>query len=118
MFLWFHIILALALIVLLFLDLTRKNGYRPFVIAIRTIYIIFILDGLLLYPLAWMRDPIMAYVKVILSILVICYLEYLVVQRFKNQISKRDVWIGVILLVALIVLGLFTAGFRPWIKLI
>ena len=108
MFLWLHIILALALIALLTMDLMKKGGYRPFVIGIRTIYIIFILDGLWLYPLAWMRDPKLAFVKVIFSLLVICFLEYLVVQRFKNQITKRDVWIGVILLVILIILGLFT----------
>ena len=117
MFLWLHIILALALVILLFLDLRRKGGYRPYVFAIRTIYIIFVLDGLWLYPLAWMRAPRLAFFKVIVSILVICFLEYLVVQRFKNQMTKRDLWIGLILLVALIVLGLFTAGFRPWIHL-
>ena len=117
MFSWLHIILVIALLVLLFLDLRRKGGARPYVMAIRTIYIIFVLDGLWLYPLAWMRNPIMAYFKVIASILVICFLEYLVVQRFKNQLSKCDVWIGVILLLVLIVLGLFTANFLPWVKL-
>lgn len=115
MFLWMHVVLVIALLVLLFLDLKRKGGYRPYVMGIRTIYIIFVLDGLWLYPVAWLRDPILSYVKVIFSILVICFLEYLIVQRFKNQLSKRDVWIGIILLIVLIVLGLFAAGFRPWI---
>ena len=115
MFLWMHIALVIALLVLLFLDLKHKSGYRPYVMAIRIIYIIFILDGLWLYPIAWLRSPILSYIKVILSILVICFLEYLIVQRFKNQLSKRDVWIGIILMIILIILGLFAASFRPWI---
>lgn len=80
-------------------------------------YILFILDGLWLYPLAWMRTPLLAYFKVIASILVICFLEYLVVQRFKNQLSKLDIWLGVILLLALIILGLATAQWGPWVNL-
>ncbi|QBP18963.1 DUF1516 family protein [Acetilactobacillus jinshanensis] len=117
MFTWLHIILVVALLVFLFLDLRRKGGYRPYVFAIRTIYILFILDGLWLYPLAWMRTPLLAYFKVIASILVICFLEYLVVQRFKNQLSKLDIWLGVILLLALIILGLATAQWGPWVNL-
>lgn len=116
MFLWLHIFLALAILVLLSYDLSQKGGNKYCVMALRTMYIIMLLDGLWLYPLSWMHGPIIAFLKVVLSILVICYLEFLVTRRFQNTITKKDIWLGVLFLAFLIILGICLTQGRPWVQ--
>ncbi|MDF7627200.1 DUF1516 family protein [Lactobacillaceae bacterium L1_55_11] len=117
MYLWLHIILAVALIVLLVLDLRKTNGSLPIAMTIRGIYVVMIIDGIILLGKAWHRSPVLASAKVLFSLVVIGFIEVLMAKRARNQVTKSDFYRIAIELVLLIILGLFTAGFRPWIHL-
>lgn len=117
MLLWLHIALVLLLLVLLCLNLSRKNGSKICMMLIRVLYILFIIDGICLVPKAWERNAILTVVKILASVGLIGFLEFIMAQRMKNKMSSQLILALVIVLVAFIILGLFTAGFRPWIHL-
>lgn len=117
MYLWLHIIVALAMIVLLIVDLRKENGSLPVAMTIRTLYLVMLADGIYLAFKAWHRAPVLVSFKIVASILVIGYIEYLMARRARNQLKQSDYYIAAGIIVLLVILGLFTAGFRPWIHL-
>lgn len=117
MLLWLHIVLVVVLLGLLSLDLSRKGGSKVGMMLIRVLYILFIIDGICLLPKAWGRNAILASIKVLASFGLIGFLEFIMAQRMKNRINAKLILTLTVVLVIFIILGLFTAGFRPWIRL-
>ncbi|XIF19870.1 MAG: DUF1516 family protein [Acetilactobacillus jinshanensis] len=74
----------MVLLIFLFLDLRKRNGSKFDTIIIRTLYILFILDGAFLLPAAMSRHPLLAFVKAGASLCMIGFLEFLMAKRAKN----------------------------------
>ncbi|MHA8110482.1 DUF1516 family protein [Lactobacillaceae bacterium Melli_B4] len=116
MFLWLHLIFALILVISVSMALLLRSGNQFYVMIARFCYLVFIVSGIILFPHAFNRDPLLTIVKVVIALGLIGMLEVTFAKQKKGQLTKQ--WLGIIAVTMLIVIvvGLILAGGRPFIR--
>ncbi|MBW1604974.1 DUF1516 family protein [Lactobacillus sp. Sy-1] len=116
MVLWLHVIFALILLISTVMALSLKSGNQFYVMLDRFCYLIFIVSGIILFPHAWNRSPILAIAKVVAAVALIGILEVSFAKQKRNQLTKQWISILVVLVILVILLGVIIAGGHPFIK--
>ncbi|UQS87228.1 YisL family protein [Nicoliella spurrieriana] len=116
MILWLHIIFALILIISTVMALSLRSGNQFYVMIDRFCYLVFLVSGIVLFPHAWDRNPILTVAKVVAAIILIGLLEMTFAKQKKHQLNKTWITTLAVLLIIVLLLGVILAGGRPFFK--
>lgn len=118
MFLWIHLIFAVLLIVLVITALCKKNNFKPYMMATRVSYLVFIVTGIVLFSKAFERDAMFTILKALSAIFLIGLIEMAYAQKTKKSLTVGLVMSLILVFALVIVIGLIVAGGRPFIHFI
>ncbi|UQS84742.1 YisL family protein [Apilactobacillus apisilvae] len=115
MYLWIHLVFAIILVILISLSVFKQNNFKIYMMISRVTYLVFLITGIVLFFKAYSRDPLLAILKVLAALLFIGMLEMTFAEKTKGRLTKWMVISLFIALILLFIIGLITAGGRPFI---